>query len=182
MQVCILLLAVFVFNYFLQATITALFLTEAAGFGLLIFYLNKKTSGFSFYFLLSCCATLFVNFYLDTIFYPLLTSYKADVQAPIYINQKLSGKPVYVMDSLKNAFQFYCKQPVQLLSKADLKNARTVKKIIYTDEVTLKNLQQKHNVEIIKVIDNYPNEIIYKQFIWHKTRSQALDKYYIIRY
>lgn len=182
LQVCILLLAVFVFNYFLQPTITTLFLTEAAGFEILLFYLSRRTSGFNFYFLLSCCATLFINFYLNTIFYPLLTSYKADVQAPVYVNQKLPGKPVYVTDSLKNAFQFYCEQPVQLLSKADLKNQVSIKKIVYVDEITLKNLQQKHNIEIIKVIDNYPNEIIYKNFIWYKTRRQALDKYYIINY
>lgn len=180
LQVCILLIAVFVFNYFLKPTISVIFLSEATGFGILIFYLNKKTSGFGFYFLLSCCATLFVNFYLNTIFYPLLTSYKADVQAPIYVNQKLPEKPIFVMDSLNNAFQFYCKQPVQLLSKADL--GQTTSKIIYTDETTLKELQQKHPIEILKAIDNYPNEIIYKQFIWYKTRGQALDKYYIIRY
>ena len=181
LQVCILFLAVFVFNYFLQSTITVLFWVEAVCFGILVFYLNKNTSGFGFYFLLSCCATLFVNFYLNTVFYPLLTSYKADVQAPIYINQKLPGKPVFVMDSLNNAFQFYCKPPVQLLPKKDSAQTSTLK-IIYVDEATLKSLQKKHPIEILKVVDNYPNEIIYKQFIWYKTREQALDKYYIIRY
>ena len=181
LQVCILFLAVLVFNYFLQPTISVLFLAEVISFGILIFYLNKKTSGFSFYFLLSCCAMLFVNFYLNTIFYPLLTSYKADCQAPVYVNQKLSAKPIFVMDSLNNAFQFYCKQSVQLLPKKDSAQTSNLK-IIYTDEATLKSLQKKHPIEILKVIKNYPNEIIYKQFIWYKTREQALDKYYIIRY
>ncbi len=182
LQVGILFLAVVAFNYFLQPQISPLFLSIVAGFVILIFYLRKNTSGFQFVFSLSCAATLFVNFYLDTNFYPILTSYKADAQAPVFINQKLLGKPVYVTDSLKNAFQFYCKQPVQLLSKADLKNEGSVKKIIYTDESTLKQIQQKHPVEILKAVDNYPNEIIYKNFIWYKTRKESLDKYYIIRY
>ncbi|MEX8546021.1 MAG: ArnT family glycosyltransferase, partial [Mucilaginibacter sp.] len=172
LQVCILFLAVLVFNYFLQSKITILFWVEVFCFGILVFYLNKKTSGFTFYFLLSCCATFFINFYLNTVFYPLLTSYKADCEAPVYVNQKLPGKPIFVMDSLNNAFQFYCKQPVQLLPKKDSAQTSTLK-IIYVDEATLKNLQKKHPIEILKVVKNYPNEIIYKQFIWYKTRKQA---------
>lgn len=182
LQVVILILAIVAFNYFLQPKISPLFLSLVTGFGILLFYLYKNTSGFQFVFLVSVAATLFVNFYLNIIFYPMLASYKADVQAPIYINKYFPGKPIYVTDSLKNAFQFYCKQPVQLLSKSNFKNNELEKKIIYVDEITLKKIQRKHQIEILKVIDNYPNEIIYKNFIWYKTRPQALDKYYVIRY
>lgn len=181
-QVCVLVLAIFVFNYFLKPDITPLFLTEVAGFGLLIFYLKQKTSGFNFVFLLSCCATLFVNFYLNSTFYPLLASYKADVQAPKLINQNYLNQPVAVVRSSFNVFQFYCKQPVQVLSDQELNSFNPINKIVYTDEETLKRLQKKHAVEILKVIENYPNEIIYKNFVWYKTRPQALDRYYIIRY
>jgi len=182
LQIAVLLLAVPVFQYFLNPGKIVLFVTEILLLGILIFYLRRKTSGFRFLFLLSCCATLFVNFYLNTIFYPLLTTYKADVQASKYINQNLAQKPVFVMDSLNNAFQFYCNQPAQLLSKAELKYSVSTQKIVYTDEINLKKLQQNHSVIILKTFENYPNESILKDFIWYKKRAETLDKYYLIRY
>lgn len=182
LQISILFIAVLVFNYFLKPQQSVLFFAEILGFVILAFWLYKRTSVFTFLFLLSCCATLFVNFYLNTIFYPLLATYKADTQAPLYINQNFPNQPVYVIRSLSNPFQFYCKEPVQLLSKADLANPTSAKRIIYTDEATVKDLQKKRPVEVLKVIDNYPNENILKDFIWYKKRLQTLDKYYIIRY
>jgi len=182
LQVGILLLATLIFNYFLNPVNPVLLLTETTSLGILIFYLSKNTFGFKFLFLLSCSATLFVNLYLNTIFYPLLAKYKADVQAPKYINQYFPNKPVYVIDSLNNTFQFYCRQPAQLLSKADLQNGTPAKKIIYTDEATVKKLRKKHPVEILKVVENYPNENILKDFIWYKKRKETLDRYFIIRY
>ncbi len=182
LQVTVLLLAILVFNYFLNPGKPILFSIEILGLILLIFYLYKKTSGQAFVFLLSCSTVIFVNFYLNTIFYPLLTSYKADVQAPKFINQNFPQKPVFVVDSLNNAFQFYCHQPVQLLSKAELKNPLLTRKIIYTDENNLKKLQQNHPVIILQTFENYPNESILKNFIWYKKRAETLDKYYLIRY
>lgn len=182
LQVTVLLLAIIAFNYFLNPGKSILFSIEILGLFLLIFYLYKKTSGRTFVFLLSCSAVIFVNVYLNTIFYPLLSSYKADVQAPKYINQNFAQKPIFVVDSLNNAFQFYCHQPVQLLSKAELKNPEPTQKIIYTDENNLKRLQQKQPVVILKTFENYPNESILKDFIWYKKRAETLDKYYLIRY
>ncbi len=86
------------------------------------------------------------------------------------------------MDSLNNAFQFYCSQPAQLLSKAELKYSVSTQKIVYTDEINLKKLQQNHSVIILKTFENYPNESILKDFIWYKKRAETLDKYYLIRY
>jgi 4-amino-4-deoxy-L-arabinose transferase-like glycosyltransferase len=181
-QICVLFLAVLLFNYFLRPPSAILFFAEVTAFAVVVILLNKETYGFTFVFLLSCCATLFVNFYLNTIFYPMLATYKADTQAPKYINQNLPGQPVYVIRSLSNPFQFYCKQPVSLLLEDDADSKNTSPKIIYADEATVKSLQKKRRIEILKVIKNYPNEIIYKQFIWYQTREQALDRYYIIRY
>ncbi|MVN22935.1 ArnT family glycosyltransferase [Mucilaginibacter arboris] len=181
-QVCVLFLAVLVFQYFLHPGKIILFSAEVIGFVLISFYCYKRSIGFGRVLLLSCCATLFVNFYLNTIFYPLLATYKADTQAPVYINQHFPNQPVYVIRSLSNPFQFYCKVPVQLLAENDLAKDESTKKIIYTDEATVKKLQQKHPVEILKVIDNYPNENILKDFIWYKKRRETLDRYYIIRY
>jgi 4-amino-4-deoxy-L-arabinose transferase-like glycosyltransferase len=181
-QVGLLFLAILAFNYFLHPGNEVLFLGEVIGFIILVLYLYKKTSGFAFVFLLSCAATIFVNFYLNSIFYPLLVSYKADAQAPIYINKNFPGKHVYVIDSLSNPFQFYCKMPVQLLSKAELQDGESVKKILYTNESGLKELQQNHPVKILKAVTNYPQERIFKDFIWYKKRSETLDQYYIIEY
>lgn len=181
-QVFILFLAVLVFNYFLHPGKTLLFSAEVLVFVMLAFYLYKKTSKTQFLFLLSCCVMLFVNFYLNSIFYPLLTSYKADVQAPVFINQNFPKSQVFVVDSSNNVFQFYCNQPVHLLSKTEPERKNSTIKIIYADEQNLKKLQQKHFVKILKAIDNYPNEAIFKEFIWYQTRKRSLDKHYIISY
>ncbi|MGI4899054.1 MAG: ArnT family glycosyltransferase [Janthinobacterium lividum] len=181
-QAGLLFLAILAFNYFLHPANQILFWGEVTGFVILVLYLSKKTSGFAFLFLLSCTVTIFVNFYLNSIFYPLLATYKADAQAPHYINQHFPGKPVYVVDSLSNPFQFYCKVPVQLLSKVDLNDTESAKKIIYTNEARLKELQQNHPVKILKAITNYPQERILKDFIWYKTREKILNKYYLISY
>lgn len=181
-QVTILILAVLVFNYYLKPANQILFIAELLGLAILIFYLSRNTSGFKFIFLISCCATLFLNFYLNSIFYPILASYKADSQAPKYINQNFPGKPVYVIRSLSNPFQFYCNQPVQLLSQDSLKVNSPIKKIIYADEETVQRLQKIHSLTILKEVINYPNEIIYKDFINAKTRDKMLDKYFIISY
>jgi 4-amino-4-deoxy-L-arabinose transferase-like glycosyltransferase len=181
-QVGLLFLAILAFNYFLHPENDVLFLGEVLGFVILVFYLYKKTSGFKFLFLLSCAVTIFVNFYLNSIFYPLLVTYKADAQAPIFVNRHFPGKPVYVIDSLNNPFQFYCTVPVQLLPKVDLNNEKSAKKIIYTNETRLKELQQNHPLKILKAVTNYPQERIFKDFIWYKKRSETLDQYYIIEY
>ena len=182
LQIVILVAAIFAFNYFLDSGQTALFWTEVLIFSLLIFYLYKKTAGFSLVFLLSCCTLIFVNFYLNSIFYPLLTTYKADASAAKYINQNLPHKPVFVLDSLNNPFQFYTVQPVKLLSKSDLKQQSIPSKIIYVDEISLKNLRKKHSFKILKYFENYPEEKILKNFIWFKKRPETLDKRYLILY
>lgn len=181
-QVGLLFLAILAFNYFLHPANGVLFFGEVLGFVILVLYLYKKTSGFAFLFLLSSAAALFVNFYLNSIFYPLLVNYKADAQAAFYVNRHFPKKPVYVIDSLSNPFQFYCKVPVRLLSKAELYQKNSIKKFIYTNEFGLKKLQQNHPVKILKAVTNYPQERILKDFIWYKKRNETLNRYYIIEY
>lgn len=180
LQIGILVCAIFAFNYFLRSGQTVLFWAEITAFLLLVFYLYKKTFGFSLVFLLSCCTLIFVNFYLNSIFYPLLTSYKSDISAAKYLNQNLPQQRVFVLDSLNNPFQFYTNQPVKLLSKTDLKQQSLPAKIIYIDASSLKNLRQKHHFKILKSFENYPEEKILKNFIWFKKRPETLDKRYLI--
>lgn len=180
-QIIALFLIVLIFNYFLRPQQPVLFWGEVAAFLIFAFFIGKNSIGFTKAFLLSCCATLFVNFYLNTIFYPLLVSYKADAQAPKFVNQNFPGKMVYVYQTLSSPFQFYCDGPTRLLSEDDLKNDHLDGEIIYTNESGLKHLRQYYPVEILKTVINYPNEIIYKNFIWYKTRPEALDRYYIVR-
>ncbi|RYE31257.1 MAG: phospholipid carrier-dependent glycosyltransferase, partial [Sphingobacteriaceae bacterium] len=182
LQIGILVVAIFAFNYFLHSSQIILFCVEAMVFFLLIFYLYKKTSGFSLIFLLSCGTLIFVNFYLNSIFYPLLTTYKSDYSAAKYLNQTRPKQPVFVLDSLNNPFQFYTNQPVQLLSKTELKQQLPPAKIIYVDSVSLKNLQQKHSFKIIGSFTDYPQEKILKNFIWYKKRPETLVKRYLILY
>ncbi len=182
LQIGVLIVAIFMLNYFLHSGQSALFWVEAIAFFGLIFYLYKKTSGFSLIFLLSCCTLIFVNFYLNSIFYPLLTTYKADFSAAKYLNQNLPQQPVFVPDSLNNPFQFYTNQPVRLLSQTDLKQQTTPARIIYVDELSLKTLQQKHSLKIIKSFTDYPQEKILINFIRYKKRPETLTKRYLILY
>ena len=181
LQCGLLLLAVLLFNYFLRPQQSFLFVVEIVIFALIIFWLGRSTAAFNRIFLFSCCATLFVNLYLNTIFYPLLSSFKADAQAPKLINQFYPKQPIFVIRSLSNPFQFYCNEPVQLLPINDVKNSRYNNQLVYTDESTLKELQHKRSIQILQTVINYPNEIVYKQFVWYKTRSLALDRYYVVR-
>ncbi|RYE26610.1 MAG: phospholipid carrier-dependent glycosyltransferase [Sphingobacteriaceae bacterium] len=175
LQIAVLILAVFTINYFLQPAVNILFWVEAGVFFTLIIYLYKKTGGILRIFLLSCCTLVFANFYLNSIFYPVLTNYKSDISAAKYINQNLPHQSVFVLDSLNNPFQFYTTQPVQLLSKAELKQQTFPSKIIYVDELGLKNLRRKHDVKILKSFDDYPQEKILINFIWYKKRSETLE-------
>ncbi|MGI4804331.1 MAG: ArnT family glycosyltransferase [Janthinobacterium lividum] len=182
LQVVILLIAVLIFNYFLQPGKAFLFFAEVIALLILVFYLYKKTTGFAFAFLISCSAVMFVNLYLNTIFYPLITTYKSDIQVAKYINLNLNKKQIFVADSLNNPFQFYCNKPVQLLPKTDSEDSVSAQKIIYTDEINVKNLQKKHPITIIKAFKNYPNEAILKNFIWYKKRKETLETRYLVTY
>ncbi|RYE20660.1 MAG: phospholipid carrier-dependent glycosyltransferase, partial [Sphingobacteriaceae bacterium] len=182
LQIIILLVAVFLFNYFLRPNQPILFSAEVMATVLLIFFLYQTTTGFTFVFLLSCSALIFVNLYLNTIFYPLLATYKADIQVPKYVNLNLKNKQIFVVDSTNNVFQFYCDKPVKLLPKADLRYSSSIQKIVYADEVNLKKLQKHHQITILKTFQNYPNEAIRKNFIWYKKRPETLDHYYLISY
>jgi len=135
-------------------------------------------------FMLNCVTILLVNFYLNRVLYPIISAYKAEIQAADYINQhQFDNYRVCVFANRDNNFQFYVKKPVDLISITQFNEMSLtgVKTAAYANQFSIDQLNQQHvPFRILKTLENYPRENILPQFINHSTRNNVLEKVYLI--
>ena len=144
--------------------------------------LNKNCRTLKFFFM-ACCSALFVGFYLNTVFYRLVTAYNGQIAAAEYVNLKpFRHFPVYTLNERDNAFQFYCDKPVTALKPEDLKKTgNTFPLLFYARQSTLDYMDSHHiKYLLLHSFINYPQENILLRFIDAETRSQVLNRVYII--
>lgn len=134
-------------------------------------------------FMLSCVVALFVNFYLDTVFYPVITDYKGQISAAEYINQPQFGKyHIYSLRAENNLFQFYTKRPIDLLPLEQFANYKpTDSAVFFVSQPSMDYLQQNHvRFKVMKSFIDYPQENILPKFVNSTNRYSTLRHVYLI--
>ena len=144
--------------------------------------LNKSGATYKVFFM-ACCSALFAGFYLNTVFYRLVTGYNGQIAAAEYVNSKhYKNYPVYTLNERDNAFQFYCDKPVTALKPEDFEKINNAPPLLfYARQSTLDYLDGRHTeYKLLRSFINYPQENILPNFMDAKTRGQVLNRVYII--
>lgn len=134
-------------------------------------------------FLFACTASLFANFYLNTIFYKLIVSYRGQIKAATYINQKAFNKyDIYSLRTENNVFQFYTDRQIAYIALDSFKSFKPVNPaIFYVNKKSIDSLNILHaDFKVIKAFQNYPQENVLPAFINKNTRNKTLDSVYLI--
>lgn len=160
------------------------FAADCIVFGFVIFLIvseirlaNKKV------FLLNCTVALFVNFYLNTVFYPLITRYKGQISAAEYVNQpQFSKYHLYTLRAENNLFQFYTSRPIDLLPLEQFANYKpTDSAVFFVSQPSMDYLTQNHvQFKVVKSFVDYPQENILPAFIYSPSRFNTLRHVYLI--
>ncbi|GAB3930657.1 ArnT family glycosyltransferase [Mucilaginibacter myungsuensis] len=179
-------LVIFVIHFFLKPNSSLLMnidliLLVVGGYFILS---NKKIASQLKVFMLSCMVMLFVAFYLNTTFYPILVDHKGQPKAAEEVNRAIpANQVVYSLKSLNNGFQFYVDRPVKYVQFQNYQRTPTEKNaVFYADQEAINYFDQhKFGYRIIAEFIDYPQENLLPAFVNHQTRSQTLEKVYLIR-
>ncbi|HVV54374.1 MAG TPA: hypothetical protein VHC47_03565, partial [Mucilaginibacter sp.] len=134
-------------------------------------------------FSLACIASLFANFYLNTVFYQELSDYKGEIKAADYTNQKMFDPyQNYVLSPENNIFQFYSKKQVSIMSPDSFKHFKPqYPSLFYVNHKMMGILRSMHvDFKVVKAFVDYPQENIQPVFINRNTRKQVLDSVYLV--
>ncbi|MBD1392680.1 ArnT family glycosyltransferase [Mucilaginibacter glaciei] len=134
-------------------------------------------------FLLSCCAVLFANFYINTTFFKILASYNGQITAAKFANlAQNNNQQLYSVNPANNVFQFYCSRQVNFVRLDLFKNYPAGKKsLFFLSQLSVDYLVKTGvSFTVVKAFSNYPQENILPAFINKETRSKTLDRVYLI--
>lgn len=151
--------------------------------GVVILVVSGVKSGRRKVFMLNCTIVLFVNFYLNTVFYPLLTSYKGQITAAEYINQpQFKQAHIYAIRMENNLFQFYTDKSIDLIQLEKFQSFNpSDSAIFFANQNALDALTQSHaQFKIVKSFVDYPQENLLPAFINSNTRNSTLRHVYLL--
>lgn len=134
-------------------------------------------------FFLACIAVLFANFYLNTVFYSIMTDYNGQIKAAKYVNSdSFNDYHLYSLRFENNIFQFYSKKPINYIPLDSFKNfTAPAHSIFYARKLSIDILNQQHvPFKILSSFPNYPQENILPKFVNTNTRETVLDSVYLI--
>lgn len=134
-------------------------------------------------FLLNCTVVLFVNLYLNTIFYKQIIAYKGQITAAEYLNQpQFNHVHVYSLRTENNIFQFYNHKHVDFIPLEQFQSFKPIDSaVFYVNQPSMDILVQSHaNFKILQTFIDYPQENLLPKFINRATRDQVLGKVYLI--
>jgi len=177
-------LAILLINFYSKPENETGFIVDCALFvivALLIF--TRIERGYKRVFMLNCAAALFVNLYLNTVFYEELTAYQGQITAAKYINQKqFDTYKIYSLRTANNIFQFYCNRPVDYIPLDQFNNFKVpANSAFFATQTSLDTLlKAKASFKIIESFTDYPQENILPGFIDKNTRNSVLSKVYLI--
>ena len=134
-------------------------------------------------FMLACCAVLFVNFYLVTVFFKTVASYNGQIKAGAYSNQQqFNNAHFYSLSNANNIFQFYSNRSVDYLPIDDFgKFVPRDSAIFFAGQPTVNRFTNEHiPFKVIASFTDYPQENILPAFVNSATRCKVLSKVYLI--
>ena len=134
-------------------------------------------------FLLNCTVVLFVNFYLNTVFYEQINAYKGQIAAANYLNQpQFNHLHVYSLRTENNIFQFYNHQHVDFIPLEQFQTFKPLDSaVFYVNQPSMDILVQGHvKFRVLQTFVDYPQENILPKFVNRATRQQVLGKVYLI--
>ena len=176
-------IAVLILNYFVKPGNNLFFGLDCLLFFIAINIISVGEKSIHKVFLIACCSALFVGFYLNIIFYRVLTAYNGQIAAARYINLiPFRYYPIYTLNERDNAFQFYCNKQVIPISIEQFRALRnSVPALFYARQRAVDDLNKTNtHFVLIRSFVNYPQENILPRFINPKTRYQVLNRVYII--
>lgn len=134
-------------------------------------------------FTMACTASLFVNLYLNTVFYKMIIRYRAQIGAAEYVNKtEPLSTPIFNLSAENNVFQFYLQRPAGQVATEDFKNVQVSNTVVFfANQKAIDSLKNKQvHFKEIKAFAGYPSENISPDFINKNTRSKTLDSVYLI--
>jgi 4-amino-4-deoxy-L-arabinose transferase-like glycosyltransferase len=177
-------LVIVVIHIYLRPASNLLFVVDCLLFSgaALIIVLKVKTGSYKT-FMLTCCAVLFANFYMNTVLFKTIASYNGQVDASKFINQpRFKDARIYSLRPSNNVFQFYTNKPVDYIPMEDFgRFIPAGNAIFFVSQPTVDYLTQNHQAfKVIATFTDYPQENILPKFINSTTRSAVLSKVYLI--
>lgn len=178
------LLAVITIQYLSSPGYTGYFAADLVMLAVLVIFIFSRTKASKTrVFFLACAASLFANFYLNTVFYKLVIGYRGQIKAADYVNQpSFNQYHFYALSMENNVFQFYSKKPIDYIPLGSFKTFKPIgPSVFYVNKRTLDSLHAFHaDFKVIKAFQNYPQENILPDFIDEKTRNTTLDSVYLV--
>ena len=122
-----------------------------------------------------------VNFMLDTHFYPTLLEFQAgSIAGKVIVEEKIPKDAVYAYKTISHPLDFYSRRIVQLTDKEFISNNPGI--WVFTTEAGKVELE-KANIEFsdMKEFKSYPVTLLTMEFLNPSTRSEAIDKDYLVK-
>ena len=177
-------IAILLINFFSRPTHAVGFAVDCILFGLVIFFITTEVEqGYKKVFMLNCAAAIFVNLYLNTVFYNQIIVDKGEITAAEYVNQKrFDNYHLYSLRTANNIFQFYCKRPVDFIPLDQFNTFKPAdSSAFYVNQESMDYLLKANtNFKLIKTFTEYPQENILPDFIDRNTRYKVLGLVYLI--
>lgn len=177
-------IAILLINFYSRPGNSLFFAMDCIALGLVIFFIvTEVKQGYKKVFMLNCAIALFVNFYLNTVFYNQLIRYKGQITAAKYINQsKFNNYQIYSLRTENNIFQFYCDRPVSYIPLEQFNSFKPGgNAAFYVSQPSIDLLvKSKANFKVLDTFVDYPQENILPAFINNATRTKVLGQVYLI--
>lgn len=127
----------------------------------------------------SCLSVLYLNFCLNFVLYPKMSSLKAENQAAAFVNQFYPEQKLGVFENRRNGFEFYSRQPVQQIDMNKWVPGQDEERIFYVDDIVYSKLTLSDlPFTIIKEFDDHTSENVLK---FMNSKDQSPHKGYLIR-
>jgi len=176
--------AIIVLNKLLMPEDIFYIITEILLFGIIAaLIVIKVTAPHKKVFLLSCTSALFAGLYVNTVFYNEIVPYKGQIAAAEYVNQsQFSSFHLYALNAENNLYQFYCKNPVDILPIEQFDRFKPAdSSVFYVNQLSMDYLIQNHaRFKVIRIFMDYPKENIPPVFINRNTRYKVLGRVYLV--
>jgi 4-amino-4-deoxy-L-arabinose transferase-like glycosyltransferase len=170
-------LVIVVLNYFFQPTFSltaiVLLLVVLVLLNLTIFLVKDKFQVFYRTIIL----VLFVNVYLNMVFYPNLVRYQSDSEAAFWINKHNTHHlpVVKVVNTFFYAFDFYAANPVHDFRPGEEKLLPKKPYLLFaeTDQID-QMIKAGIKLKTIRTFETYPITRLKPKFLYYKTRGELL--------